>query len=78
MLKAITIALFINNLLLNIAIANTFCVVLTCGHFSKTAAVEEDMAMVPPLGMATARTSMATAGGSGDDNNNCNKQERAR
>ena len=36
------------------------------------------MAMAPPLGMATARTNMATAGGSGDDNNNCNKKERAR
>ena len=34
--------------------------------------------MAPPLGMATARMSMATAGGSGDDNNNCNKKERAR
>ena len=31
--------------------------------------------MAPHLGMATARTNMATAGGSGDDNN---KQERAR
>ena len=26
------------------------------------------VAMAPPLGMATARTSMAIAGGSGDDN----------
>ena len=78
-LMAITIALFIDNLLLNIAIANYFCVVLTCGHFSKTAAEEEATgAMAPPLGMATARTNMATAGGSGDDTNDCNKQERAR
>ena len=30
--------------------------------------------MAPPLGMATARTNMATAGGSGDDNNIWNKQ----
>ena len=36
------------------------------------------VAMAPPLGMATARTNMATAGGSGDDSNDCNKQERAR
>ena len=53
---------------LNIVIANSFCVILTCGHFSKTVAEAEAMvAMAPRLGMATARTSMAIAGGSGDD-----------
>ena len=42
--------------------------ILICGYFSKTAAAAEAIvAMAPPLGMATARTSMAIAGGSGDD-----------
>ena len=34
--------------------------------FSKTVVAEEGMAMGPPLGMATVRTSMAIAGGSGE------------
>ena len=67
MLMAITIALLVDKLFLNIAIAKFFNT-LTCGYFSKTAAAEEAMvAMAPRLGMATARTSMAIAGGSGDD-----------